>query len=417
MNLAKIYAQTGDLENAEREAKECVEKWNHEESKQLLAEIVRIRGLVCGFKDAKPCDDITIVCPPQGPYLWDADVAKTKSMGGSEIAAIEMAYWLHKKSGRPVKVFNAREDRKVCDGEEYITAKEVNEYMSKHKPYLNIQWRHNFKLTDAPTFVWSHDMQTPGVEGMSHYTRVMCLTPFHKNYMMATQGVTADKIYLTRNGLNPTRFKPIDHLKKDPNKFVFSSSPDRGLDRAMLVLDKVREKYLDIKLHVFYGIEHLDQYGHKELRLKLSAMFEERKDWVIYHGATQQDKLMEEFETAAYCVQPSDWIETSMISSMEQLCAGVYQIRRAIGGCVDTMRRAVEHNMATLVDSNCITPEEYQTYIDSTLKAMDEQAYKRIDGAVADPNTYAWELVAEQWLEDLPRLAGYPETVLELKHG
>jgi tRNA dimethylallyltransferase len=90
VNLAKIYAQRGDMDRAEVEAKESADKWNHEESKQILAEIKRIRGISTGYKDAKPCDDIVIVCPPQGAYLWDADIAKEKSMGGSEIAAIEM---------------------------------------------------------------------------------------------------------------------------------------------------------------------------------------------------------------------------------------------------------------------------------------------------------------------------------------
>lgn len=421
VNLSKIYAQIGDLDSSERESKEAFEKWNHEEAGKIFVEIQRIKGLTVGYKNAKPCDDIAIVCPPQGAYLWDEELSKTKAMGGSEIAAIEMARWLHKKSGRNVKVFNMRETALDCKGVQYIPAGEVTQYMSKHKPFLTINWRHCIKTTDSPTFIWSHDLTTPGVDFTQHYEKVLCLTPFHKRHMMATQGVPEDKIHITRNGLNPSRFKPIDHAKKDPNKFIFSSSPDRGLDRAMLVLDKVREKYPDIKLHVFYGIEHLDNYGLKDLRLQLSAMFIERKDWVIYHGATQQDKLMEHFETAAYCVQPSDWIETSMISSMEQLCSGIYQIRRAVGGCVDTMRPAIKANMATLVDSNCITPEEYKLYVDATIQAMDEQAYKRISGVVADPNTYAWELVADDWLEDLPWFAygTLPEghEVVVLDHG
>ena len=417
VNLAKIYVQMGDMDQAELNAKESVERWNHEESKQILAEIQRIRTLTFGYKDALPCEDITIVCPPQGAYLWDADIAKTKAMGGSEIAAIEIAYWLRKKTGRPVKVFNMREDRKTCDGVEYIPAKEVNEYMSKHKPVLNINWRHSIKITNAPTYIWAHDLQTQGVENLTTYEKVMCLTPFHSRYMQATQNVPEGKIYLTSNGLNPKRFKAIDHSKKDPHKFIFSSSPDRGLDRAMLVLDEVRKKYPEIKLHIFYGRSHLDNYGLKDLRIKLDKMVEERKAWIIDHGATQQDKLMEHFETASYCVQPSDWIETSMISSMEQLCSGVYQIRRAVGGCVDTMNLAVKNNMATLVDSNCITPEEFNLYVDATIKAMDERAFERISGPLADPNTYAWEKVADQWIKDLPALAGSVSPVLESQCG
>src|SRR5207253_835809 len=109
-----------------------------------------LKSLSTGFKNAKSCDDITIVCPPNAPYLWDKDQVGKRSIGGSEIAAIEMAEWIHKKSGRSVKVFNVREDTKICDGVEYIPCSKLTEYMSVHKPYLNINWRHNIKTTDAP---------------------------------------------------------------------------------------------------------------------------------------------------------------------------------------------------------------------------------------------------------------------------
>ena len=402
VNLAKIYAQIGDMAKAEQEAKESAELYSHEESKQILTEVRRIRSLSEGYKNAKPCDDIVITCPPQAPYLWDAEIAKKKSMGGSETACIEMAYWLHKKSGRTVKVFNVRQDSKTCDGVEYIPTSEIPEYMSKHKPFLHISWRHTIKVTDAPTFVWAHDLQTQGVENHASYDRMLCLTPFHKRYAMATQCVPEDKIYVTRNGIDPKKFVPIDFRKKDPNKFVFSSSPDRGLDRTLRVLDKVRLEFPDVKLHIFYGRSHLDAYGLKDLRVMLDKMIEERKEWIVDHGATQQDEMMKNFQTASYCLQPSDWIETSKITAMEHLCSGVYQITRAIGGCVDTMAQASQAGMATLVDSECITDAEHEVYVQATLQAVREQAYLRIQ---VDPNQFAWETVAEEWLIDLPNIA------------
>ena len=313
-----------------------------------------------------------------------------------------MAHWLHKLSGRPVKLFNARETAKTCDGVEYLPAAQLTEYMAKHKPYLHVAWRHNFKITDAPTFVWCHDLATPGAENVANYDRILTLTPFHKRYLMATQGVPEEKIYVTRNGVKPERFKPSG-VAKDPWKFVFSSSPDRGLDRAMRVLDKVRVKYPQIKLHIYYGWEHLEKYGLKDLKEKLQTMAYERRDWVIYHGATQQDELMREFQSAAYCVQPSDWIETSMISARERLYCGVYQIIRAVGGVVDTLAEAHEKGMATLVESECITELEYQKFADATIQAIESEAYKRID---TSPESWSWESVARDWLENLPKLAG-----------
>jgi glycosyltransferase involved in cell wall biosynthesis len=130
---------------------------------------------------------------------------------------------------------------------------------------------------------------------------------------------------------------------------------------------------------------------------------EERKDWVIYHGATQQDELMREFKGAAYCIQPSDWIETSMISAIERLSCGVYQIIRGVGGCIDTLKEANEQGMAKIVYSDCITEAEHDLYAAEVIQAIEEKAYQRVS---VDPKKFAWENVAKEWLTDLPRLAG-----------
>lgn len=398
--LARIHANMGDLEKGEKEAVECVERFKNAESEAILTEIRRIKSTVKGFKEATPCDDIVITCPPAAPYLWDADIAKEKSMGGSETAAIEMAYWLHKVSGRPVKIFNVRETDKVCDGVEYITTKKVGEYMAKNKPFLHIAWRHNFKITDAPTFLWCHDLVTQGGENHDNYDRILCLTPFHKRYVMAMQGIPEHKIHVTRNGIKPGRFQD-GPWEKDPFRFVFGSSPDRGLDRAMRVLDRVRVRFPEVKLHVHYGIEHLHKYGLGELAKNLKAMMDERKDWVVYHGATQQEDLMKSYKASAYCVQPSDWIETSMISAMELTCAGVYPVMRRIGGVADTLAVAESLGMATLIDSDCITEREHDLYASAVIQAIEAEAYKRVK---IDAETLSWKTVAEEWLRDLPAL-------------
>lgn len=399
--LARVYANVGDFDQAEKLAAEAHEKYLHPESQAILAEIHKVQSLNQGYKNAAFCEDIVITCPGQAPYLWDADIAKNRSMGGSETAAIEMAYWLKRLSGRRVIVFNERPTPGIFDGVEYLPLTELQPYFAKHKPFLHVSWRHNLKLTDAPTFVWAHDLQTPGVENHAQYERMLCLTPFHKRFAMATQGVPEDKIHVTRNGLRPERFKD-GPWEKDPWKFVFGSSPDRGLDRAMLVLDKVREKYPQIKLHIHYGWSHLDKYGLGDLRVKLEAMAEERKDWVIYHGATQQDELMKSYKSAAYVVQPSDWIETSCLTAMEFVSCGVYPIFRAVGGVVDTLSVAAANGMATLVDADCITPEDFDVYVKATLEAIEEERYKRVQ---FDPETISWEKVARSWLYDLPEIA------------
>lgn len=410
-NLARIYAHLGEFERAISEARQSAEEFKNEEGKAILEEVQRIHKLAGSYKDAKPCDDIVISCPPVSAYEFDPGIAEKKAMGGSETALIEIAYWLKKHSDRNVIVFNMRNDSQTFEGVEYRPASTLAEYMAKHRPYLHIAWRHTTKITDAPTFVWSHDLMTPGVEALQNYTKVMCLTPFHKRYMQITQGVSSDKIYVTRNGLKAERFAG-EMPGKDPYRFVFGSSPDRGLDRCIRVLDKVREKYPQVTLHIHYGFEHFYKTGNQDLiRLAdlLKQMIAERSEWITYHGATQQAELMESYKKSAYVCQPSDWIETSCISAMEFLACGVYPIFRKVGGVADTLAEAQKAGMATLVDSDCITELQYQLYVDATLKALDEKAFERVK---IDPSALSWEKVALEWLRDLPKLAQDEEGAL-----
>ncbi len=403
--LARIYANLGDFTKSEEESNDSFMRYASAESKALLEEVKKLKVVSSGYQDAKPCDDIVITTPPQAPYLWDADIAKTKSMGGSETACIEMAAWLAKLSGRKVKVFNQRDTAKTCGDVEYIPCNQLNQYMAEHRPWLHIAWRHNFKITDALTYVWCHDLKTPGIEDSSNYEKVLCLTPFHKRYAMATQGVPEDKILVTRNGIKPDRFndRQLGAVngywdKKNPNKIVFPSSPDRGLDRAMRVLDKVRETYPDIELHVFYGIEHLAKWGHAELQKTLETMIAERP-WVKYHGATQQDVLMGHLKESVIWLHPCDFIETSCITAMEMICAGVYPVTRRLGGLMDTLSVPEKLGMATLLDSDCITESEFQLYVDATLTALKEKKWECVG---LNPDDLSWESVARSWLEQLP---------------
>jgi glycosyltransferase involved in cell wall biosynthesis len=234
---------------------------------------------------------------------------------------------------------------------------------------------------------------------------MLCLTPFHKRFVMASQGVSSDKITVTRNGIKPNRFEDADFAsatnpylaRKNPNKIVFPSSPDRGLDRAMIVLDEVRKTYPDIELHVFYGIEHLHKWGHAELQQRLKTMMEARP-WVKYHGATQQDVLMDHFKEAAIWLHPCDFIESSCITAMEMVCAGVYPVTRRLGGLQDTLAIAEHKNMATLLDSDCVTPEEFQLYVNATLKALDEKAWERVSMNAKD---LSWSSVAQEWVDQI----------------
>lgn len=394
--LVKCLFHSGEMHEAYKEAKECFELYKHPETQTILADVAKAIDITFeGKKTAKECEDIVILGTPQGAYPWTESLYKKQGMGGSETAAIEMGKWLKKLTGRNVKIFNCIQTGEVGEsGVEYIPSSHAPQWLAENKPKVCINWRHNVRMTEAPTYLWCHDLFTGGVEVQQNFDKMLCLTPFHKKYVMGRQGVTENKIIVTRNGVDPSKFgKNVTY--KDENKVVWVSSPDRGLDRAMKVMDIAIKDFPDLKLHVFYGIEKLPQFGLQDLHDKLKSMMAERP-WVIYHGFTEQNKMTEMVRDAAVWLHPCDFIETFCISAIEMLCSGVYPITRSLGALEDVLGPAQKAGMASLIEHDCVEPHEFQAYADELKRVLVEKKWKNVS---VDPEKYSWESIAREWID------------------
>lgn len=395
---ARIYFNTGNLDAAEIESKKAVDKFNSVEGKQIYDEIQRIRPLITLTTDKKDTNDIVFTTPPQTAYPFDENIYLQKGLGGSETALVHMAKYLKQHTKYNVKVFNMRDrDEVMPSGVEYISNSKLNEYMSANNPKVHIAWRHNIKLTNAPTYLWCHDLVTLGCDVVHNFDYMMCLTEFHKNYVMARQGVPVEKIITTRNGIEPYKFdfpKPV----KNPNKLVWMSSPDRGLERAIVVAERLKKKFPDIELHVYYGLENLYKYGLGEMADRFKAAMAQRP-WIKYHGFTEQSKMYRDVADAAIWLHPCNFIETFCITALEMLSLGIYPVTRRLGALKDTLKDAESKGMATLLDHDCITDQEIEAYEKATEKAIIEQKW---NGISFDPTTFSWESVAKDWIRFLP---------------
>ena len=202
---------------------------------------------------------------------------------------------------------------------------------------------------------------------------------------MAKQSVPAEKIIVTRNGLTPEKFA-FERKPKNPNKLVWMSSPDRGLDRAMLVCDEVRKQYPDIELHVYYGLDNLYKFGMQGLADKLKAMMDERP-YVKYHGFTEQNKMYHEVSDAVAWCHPCNFIETFCITALEMLALGIFPVTRKLGALQDTLKEAEMHNYAIMHNSDCITQDQINIYAESIKKVLSERAWERVS---LDIEKHSW---------------------------
>lgn len=401
VQIAKILFNLGRTEEAKKEAKECFELFKSEDARLILEEIERLTPIMDLSIPRTKTEDIVFTCPPQTAYEFDEELYKTKGMGGSETALIEMAKWLKKLTGRRVIVFNMRNSPLVSEsGVEYFSTNSLNDYFQKWEPAVHIAWRHNIRVTKAPSYLWCHDLMIPGVENGLHQDKVLSLSPFHRDFLASSQGVPRDRILLTRNGIAPEKWAQIPQKTKNPNKFVYASSPDRGLDRVMHILDIVRQTHPGVELHVYYGLENLYKYGQQELADKLKRMIADRP-WVKYRGFTEQKQMYEECQDAVVWCHPNDFIETFQITGLEMIQNGVYPITRRWGAVRDTLAEAEKHGWCRLLDIDSKDPQDQKSWADEVVKAIDTKAWENINPGPGWLEKHAWSSVATEWIQQM----------------
>ncbi len=404
LQLSKIYFNLGWLEKAQKEAEECFEKYGNKEAKDIIEKAKEIQKLIKIDSGQPDTEDIVFSCPPQGAYEFDEKMYQERGCGGSETALVEVARNLKKLTGRPVKVFAPRQEDYIAEsGVEYLSNRNLMKYFSENKPKVHIAWRHNTKATNAKTYLWCHDLFTPTVETVQNFDKIMCLTPFHKDYVKGLQGIADEKIIITRNGINPDKFQFIPK-PKDPTKVVWMSSPDRGLDRCMMVMDEVRKDFPNMQLDVYYGIEGLYKYGPQMSALadRLREMMAARP-WVKYHGFTEQKKMYQEVSDAVIWLHPCNFLETFCITALEMLSLGILPITRRLGGLNDTLSNAEKNRMAIIIDHesqdvHAFSEKDKDEYVKAVCRAILNRQWENVN---LDLHQHSWETITKEWISHM----------------
>lgn len=396
LQLANIFLQMGDLESASKHV-ERLKEMGHASAVDLEKRLHHLADLSLIRIGLPKTNDVVITCPPQGAVTdWDENTLESKGHGGSETAAIEVARWIKKKTGRAVKIFQPRQKRDVMpSGVEYVPSSELAGYFQNIEPAAHIAWRHSVRLTRAPSYIWCHDLQCPGAQNSANYDKIVALSGFHKRYLQETNGVPEDKIVLGFNGINPDDF-PATPVEKDPLKVVFSSSPDRGLVQSIDIVKKAREvSGLDIKLHCFYGTANMRKMGMNEWADQIETKIKENPDFVVYHGMVTKRVLMRHFKEASVWLYPSDFIESFCLTALEALYSGCWPIVRDMGALKYTMKEAIEANMCDVLTAEVKDDASVGIWANALMEAIIEKKYQKINL----PMKYTWERVADFFIE------------------
>lgn len=329
-------------------------------------------------------------------------------IGGSETAVIHMAdAW--NRLGARVGIYRGDEATPnsvgIFDGVYYRLA---NEWSHELTSDLFISWRIPQVFSKGrpkadKTILWCHDIHFPievKPEWIEHIDTVAVLTEWHKEHLMQMHPFPEDKMWVTRNGIDPVRYK--QDVKKVKHSYFFTSSHERGLSEILAIWPKIKVAIPDATLNVGYGTYtasqmlklRRDHEGLDALRASEQRMYE--TEGVIYHGRLNQwDLARVQMECEAWLYpwqQGPEWgglggfPETYCITALEAMAAKAVPVSRSNAGLAETLKHHVEW-----------TKEDTDKTIIAKLKKLSvtpseiEQNYKWA-------MSQTWHSLAREWL-------------------
>jgi hypothetical protein len=201
------------------------------------------------------------------------------------------------------------------------------------------------------------------------------------------------EIFIVGNGLDPSRFEQA--VDRNVHRFVYTSSPDRGLEQALNYWPKIKEALPDAELHIYYGFESyrrmrgVDGYEGHIMRLA-------QQPGVVWRGRVGQKALAKELMQASVLFYPGPhtFNETYCIAALEAQAAGCVPVTRDNGALPETNSRGV-------LVPNDASPEEW---VDAAVKATGTHDRRRT--FISEwARTQTWGLVADRLLAKVRAMA------------
>jgi glycosyltransferase involved in cell wall biosynthesis len=276
-------------------------------------------------------------------HYWDAESPEKEGIGGSETATIKLAKHLVEMGWN---VFVYAEANGVSDGVFYRPHamfepdQPSDLFISSRRPMVFDE-----DINARVSWLMCHDTDygpeiTP--ERMEKVDRVLALSKWHKGHLLEQYPwMEPDKITVTANGIDLERFQAVASEQRHPYRFIWCSSPDRGLEHVLELWPSIRNKYPKAELHIFYGFKNMQimAQGRPFLRPLVDRLSRGiGQDGIVFHDKVGQNELARWMARSSYWLYPNHpFEETYCITALECQASGVICIARDNGALPETV--------------------------------------------------------------------------------
>ena len=334
-------------------------------------------------------------------YCWNP--LGDKRISGSEYMAMNLGKEFV-KLGYRVFIIGTFEDKEsninyegIYDGIEYIDYKYFSEFALKYViDYLiisrfaaNLVYYDNIKKV----YLWIHDT-LPCISDNSKFIQyhkekfkgIIAVSKWQKNNTVKKLNIPEKNIIISRNAIYIERFLYKD-IKKIPYRFIYSSSPDRGLNYLIKIIPKIKENYPETVLQLFINKNNIDN----DILTIINKL-----DYVYLNSRVSQEQLAIEFLKSDIWLYPTNFQESYCITALEAMiskCLVVTVKNAALTEIVEgkgiLCKYPIENNLDDLLTKLFFLlerPQLKEHFIEKAYEWSTKQTY---------------DTLANEWVEDI----------------
>jgi glycosyltransferase involved in cell wall biosynthesis len=357
---------------------------------------------------------------------WDYDVSTPllRPLGGSQSALCYVAVELARR-GHSVVLFNRGRAQRVISGVEcvfnddrppgdYFRENQFDVVVVLNGPAVMSSLRFDLPARTMLALWTQHAFDQPWMAPLArrnirkNWDRIICVSDWHRQTMTEAFRLEPERVEVQRNAIGPSFERLfIDRVelaaaKKGEVRLAYSSTPGRGLDLLLDIFPRLGEACsLDVysSMRVYQVDETHDGFRPLYEQARRSAN-------VSYIGSLGQSELAARFRRTSILSYPNTYAETSCITVMEALAAGLAVVTSDLGALPETAM-----GFAELIPFGTDTKQDFgERYLERLRSAVQrfsesrEAVSERLFDQVKRVNTECtWRVRAAEWERMLMR--------------
>ena len=198
--------------------------------------------------------------------------------------------------------------------------------------------------TDVKNILYCHDLaEDPENKilldgGWKQFDRFVFVSAWQRDQYIMIFGIPYSRCTVIPNAVE-LRYMPKANRDVETIRFIYHTTPHRGLELLYPVFDALTRKYDNIHLDVYSSFK---VYGWEQRDKPYNDLFNQISNHknMTYHGAVTNGEVIEALKKSHIFLYPNIWKETSCIALIEAIKSGLVCIHPNYGALTETAANA-----------------------------------------------------------------------------